>query len=267
MAIYDPTKRPADAFDTHTHLNDDRFWHDVAAYWARAREYRIVEMNLVGYDFEGNQRSLEIAHQFEGIHAIVGWQPEDIRQFDTAAEATLRDQLADPAVVGVGEMGLDYHWEENPTADEQKDAFKRQLALAREFKLPVTVHSRDAFEDTYAVLKEANVAEFGGVMHSFTGGPEEVKRFLDLGMYISFSGIVTFKKSEEIKAALQVVPLDRLLVETDAPFLAPVPMRGKPNEPMYVKYTIESIAEQLDMTYNEVAELTTANAHRVWHIQ
>ncbi|MCM0581983.1 TatD family hydrolase [Weissella diestrammenae] len=266
MAIYDPTKRPASAFDTHTHLNDDVFWHDVAAYWARAREFRIMEMNIVGYNLVGNQRAIEIANEFEGAHAIVGWQPEDIREFDDKAMSILRQQLSEPEVVGIGEMGLDYYWEENPTHDEQIAAFKQQLALAKEFNLPVTIHARDAFDDVYEVLKDSDVASFGGVMHSFTGDAEEAKRFLDLGLYISFSGIATFKNAHEVKSAVQVVPHDRLLVETDAPYLAPTPHRGKQNEPMYVFDTIKNIAEQLGMTYNELAQLTTENAHRLWKI-
>jgi TatD DNase family protein len=266
MAIYDPTKRPADSFDTHTHLNDDAFWHDVAAYWARAREYRITEMNIVGYDAIGNERALEIAHEFKGVNAIIGFQPGDVANLTDEDYDVLRSQLSDPAVVGVGEMGLDYYWEENPTPDVQKAAFRKQLELAREFNLPVTVHTRDAMADTYEVLKDANVAEFGGVMHSFTGNPEEAKQFLDLGMYISFSGIVTFKNATEVRDALQVVPLDRLLVETDAPYLAPTPLRGKQNEPMFVRHTIENMAEQLGMSYNELADITRENAHRLWHI-
>jgi len=266
MAIYDPTKRPADAFDTHTHLNDEVFWHDVAAYWARARESRVMEMNIVGYDTVGNQRAIEIAREFEGANAIVGWQPEDIRDFDEKALATLREQLSDPVVVGVGEMGLDYYWEENPSKEDQIAAFKTQLELAKEFKKPVTVHSRDAFDDTYAVLKASGVEEFGGVMHSFTGDAEEAKRFLDLGMYISFSGIATFKNAHEVHEAVKAVPLDRILVETDAPYLAPTPFRGKQNEPMYVFQTLTNIAEQLGMTYNELAKITTENAHRLWQI-
>lgn len=266
MAIYDPTKRPADSFDTHTHLNDEAFWHDVAAYWARAREYRVVEMNVVGYDTVGNQRAIEIAHEFEGVHAIVGWQPGESGDFKPEDMATLREQLADPAVVGIGEMGLDYYWEENPTPDVQKAVFKAQLDLAREFHKPVTIHTREATADTYEVLKAANVAEFGGVMHSFTGTAEEAKQFLDLGMYISFSGIATFKNAKDVHETLKSVPLDRLLVETDAPYLAPTPMRGKQNEPMFVRYTIQNIADQLGMTYNELADITTANAHRLWHL-
>ncbi|MCW0953533.1 TatD family hydrolase [Weissella ceti] len=264
MAIYDPTKRPADGYDTHTHLNEDVFWHDVAAYWARAREFRIVEMNNVGFNREGNERAIELAHEFEGMHAIIGWQPEDVAAFTDEEFEILKVQAQDDAVVGLGEMGLDYYWDINPTPEVQKAAFSRQLKLAKELNLPVTIHSRDASDDVYELLKEHDVASFGGVMHSFSGDAEEVKRFVDLGMYISFSGMVTFKNAKDIKAALQVVPLDRLLVETDAPFLAPTPMRGKQNEPMLVRFTIESVAEQLGMTYNEVAELTKANAHRLW---
>lgn len=266
MAIYDPTKRPADSFDTHTHLNDDTFWHDVAAYWARAREYRIVEMNIVGYNTEGNARAIELAHEFEGMHAIVGWQPENVQEMNATAFETLKAQLADPAVVGVGEMGLDYHWDTSHIA-QQKEAFKQQLALAKELNLPVTVHTRDALDDTYDILKDSGVETFGGVMHSFTGNAKEAQRFLDLGMYVSFSGIATFKNAKEVHEAVASVPLDRLLVETDAPYLAPTPMRGKTNEPMFVRYTIENIAEQRGMSYNELADVTRENAHELWQLK
>ncbi|GEA95370.1 TatD family hydrolase [Weissella viridescens] len=264
MAIYDPSKRPEAAYDSHTHLNETEFSEDVPAYWARAREYRIMEMNVVGYNHVGNAQAIEIAHELEGVHAIVGFQPEDVNEVNEAEMAILRDQLNDDTVVGLGEMGLDYHWEDNPAPEVQKAAFAAQLDLARETHLPVTVHARDAFDDVYDMLKAHHVEEFGGVMHSFTGDAKEVQRFLDLGMYIGFSGMVTFKKSEDIKAALQVVPLDRILVETDAPFLAPTPMRGKMNEPMFTHYTLENMAEQLGMTYNEIAKITTDNAHRLW---
>ncbi|AIM62477.1 TatD family hydrolase [Weissella tructae] len=264
MATYDPTNRPADAYDTHTHLNEDVFWDDVATYWDRAREFRVVEMNNIGYDREGNERAIEMAHKFEGMHAIIGWQPGDVAGFTDEEFDILKVQAQDEVVVGLGEMGLDYYWESNPSPEVQKAAFSRQLALAKELNLPVTIHARDASDDVYELLKSHNVSDFGGVMHSFTGDAEEAKRFLDLGMYISFSGMVTFKNAKEIKEALQVVPLDRLLVETDAPFLAPTPMRGKQNEPMFVRHTIESVAEQLGMTYNELAEITKNNAHRLW---
>ncbi|AEJ23656.1 TatD family hydrolase [Weissella koreensis] len=264
MAIYDPTKRPTDAYDTHTHLNDEKLWIDPEAYWARAREYRVMEMNVVGYNKLGNERAIELAKKLEGVHATVGWQTEDLVNFNSQEMAILEEQLADPNVVGIGETGLDYYWPENPGHEVQKGALKNQLYLANSMHKPVTIHSRDAFDDTYDILSNSNVKDFGGVMHSFTGGPEEAKRFLDLGMYISFSGIVTFNNAQDIKDAAKVVPLDRILVETDAPFLAPVPMRGKTNEPMFVKYVLENLAEQLDMPYNDLAKVTTENAHRLW---
>lgn len=266
MAIYDPTKRPVDAYDTHTHLNEDIFWGDPAAYWARAREYRIMEMNVVGFDAKGNTRAIELADQFEGVKAIVGFQPEDVEQLTTEQVKILEAQLAKPEVVGIGETGLDYYWDENPDAAVQKQAFQTQLALAKNMHKPVTVHVRDAFDDVYTELKQSDVQEFGGVMHSFTGNAEEVKRFLDLGLYISFSGIATFNNANDIREAAKQTPLDRILVETDAPYLAPVPMRGKPNEPMYVHHTIASLAETLGMEYNELAKVTTENAHRLWKI-
>jgi TatD DNase family protein len=200
------------------------------------------------------------------MHAVIGWQPEDILEMNDEALATFRKQLQDDAVIGVGETGLDYYWDDNPSADEQKKAFIQQLTLAREFNLPVTVHTRNATADTYQTLKDAHVEEFGGVMHSFTGTPEEAKQFLDLGMYISFSGIATFKNAKDVQETLKSVPLDRLLVETDAPYLAPTPMRGKPNEPMYVHYIIDYIAELLGKSYDEVAKITTNNARRLWHL-
>lgn len=253
------------SYDTHTHLNDDAFYNDLATYVTRAHELGVTEMNVVGYDAKGNQRALEIAHQFPGIHVLLGFQPENAPEFNDQALATLKTQLADPAVVGIGEIGLDYHWD--TPVDAQIKAFAAQLSLARELNLPVAIHARDAMDDVYAMLKAAGVEQFGGVIHSFTGDAADAKRFLDLGMYISFSGIVTFKNAKDIQAAAQIVPLDRMLVETDAPFLAPTPYRGKQNEPGYVKYVVDNLAAQLNIEPATLAAQTTANAHRLWRIK
>lgn len=265
MPIYDPTKMPANSFDTHTHLNDDAFWNELDAYVARAHEFRVMEMNVVGYDATGNERALEIAHKYDGVNAIIGFQPEDAKFFNDETAAVLRDQLNDPVVVGLGEMGLDYHWDTSSRADQLK-AFEQQLEWAKELNKPVTIHSRDAMDDVYSILKNAHVGEFGGVMHSFTGNAAEAEKFLDLGMYISFSGIVTFKNSKDVQAAAKVVPLDRMLVETDAPYLAPTPLRGKQNEPAFVKYVVDGLAAQLEMDDKELATQTRANAHKLWSL-
>ncbi len=164
-------------------------------------------------------------------------------------------------MVGVGETGLDYYWETAPH-DVQKQAFETHLALAKKYDLPVIIHNRDAFDDVYAMLKDSGVTK--GVMHSFSGTPEQALAFVDLGMHISFSGVVTFKKAEEVREAAKAVPLERLLVETDAPYLAPTPFRGKDNEPAFVKYVLDSLAETLDMTPKALTEITRTNAHRLF---
>lgn len=256
---------PFKSYDTHTHLNDDAFYNDLSTYVDRARELGVTEMNIVGYDAQGNQRALAIAHQFPGMHVLLGFQPENAPEFNAQELANLKMQLADAAVVGIGEIGLDYHWD-TPVEDQMK-AFAAQLSLARELNLPVAIHARDAMDDVYAMLKAAGVEQFGGVIHSFTGDAADAQRFLDLGMYISFSGIVTFKNAKDIQAAAQIVPLDRILVETDAPFLAPTPYRGKQNEPGYVKYVIDNLAAQLQIEPAELAAQTIANAHRLWRIK
>ncbi|CAM3094067.1 TatD family hydrolase [Leuconostoc rapi] len=261
MAIYDLTKTPADSYDTHTHLNDDKLFHDVPAYIGRANEFRVMEMNIVGYDATGNERALEIAQAHDNIYAVLGFQPEDTGTFDAAAAVKLEEQLQQDKVVGVGETGLDYYWE-TTAHDVQKKAFKAHLALAKKCQLPVIIHNRDAFEDVYAMLKESGVTK--GVMHSFSGTPEQALAFVDLGMHISFSGVVTFKKAENVREAAKVVPLDRILVETDAPYLAPTPFRGKDNEPAFVKYIIDSLAETLDLTPKDLADITRKNAHQLF---
>ncbi|GMA70279.1 TatD family hydrolase [Leuconostoc litchii] len=261
MAIYDPTKKPTDSYDTHTHLNDDQLFHDVPAYIGRANEFRVMEMNVVGYDAQSNLRALEIAGNYKNIYAILGFQPEDTKDFDEQALATLEEQLQQPKVVGIGETGLDYYWD-TTTHDVQLYAFKKHISLAKKYDLPVIIHNRDAFDDVYQVLKDAGINK--GVMHSFSGTPDQAKAFVDLGMHISFSGVVSFKKAEEVREAAKIVPLNRILVETDAPYLAPTPYRGKTNEPALVKFVIDSLAETLEMSSKELSDLTRINAHRLF---
>ncbi|CAH1850589.1 TatD family hydrolase [Convivina praedatoris] len=260
MAIYDPTKRPAPTYDSHTHLNDDQLYMDVPAYVGRAHEFQVMEMNVVGYNQQSNQRALKIAQEYEGIRAVLGYQPEDTPDFDEAALAELDAALSQDQVVGVGETGLDYHWD--TPVEIQKKAFIQHMALAKKHDLPLVVHNREAFDDVLAMLKAGGITR--GVMHSFSGTPEQAQAFVDLGFYISFSGVVSFKKAEEVREAAQAVPLDRILVETDAPYLAPVPMRGKLNEPAFVKYVVDDLAETLGMKADELAETTRQNARRLF---
>lgn len=149
----------------------------------------------------------------------------------------------------------------------QAKVFRRQIAIAKEMNLPISIHTRDALEDTYKILKEEDIRDIGGIMHSFSGSGEWAKRFLDLRMHVSFSGVVTFKKALDVQEAAAVVPMDKLLVETDAPYLAPMPYRGKRNEPGYTRYVVEKIAELRNLPMEEVARQTTENAHRLFRIK
>ncbi|MDF7637026.1 TatD family hydrolase [Leuconostocaceae bacterium ESL0958] len=260
MAIYHPNEQPAPAYDSHTHLNDDQLYFDVPAYLGRAHEFQVLEMNVVGYDEVGNERALAIAHEYEGVHAILGFQPEDTPSMTAAAFDQLQEQVKDPVVVAVGETGLDYHWDTDRTIQEK--AFRAQLRLAKDRDLPVVIHNREAFDDVYRILKEEQIEK--AVIHSFSGTPAQAKAFADLGYYLSFSGVVTFKKAEEVRAAAKVLPLDRILVETDAPYLAPKPNRGKTNEPGWTKFVLDDLAQTLGMSRDELAAQTVQNAHRIF---
>jgi TatD DNase family protein len=264
MALYDPTKIPGDVYDTHTHLNDDSMFHDVAAYVGRAQEYRVTKMNVVGYDLQGNSRAIEIAEKFydEGVRAVIGWQPDDTAGFNAENEALLREQLTNPVVVGVGETGLDYYFE-GFDKETQLKAFYKHIELAQEFEKPLTVHMRESFDDVYKAFKDFNFSNF--VMHSYSGNADQAEKLLALGGYLSFSGMVTFKKSTDIQEAAKIAPLNKILVETDAPYLAPVPYRGKMNEPAYTRYVVDDLAKTLDMNRDELAKITTENAVNLWN--
>ncbi|MGX6961968.1 TatD family hydrolase [Vagococcus xieshaowenii] len=252
-------------FDSHTHLNVEQFKDDINETVERANEQGVTEMAVVGFDEPTIEKSLELSQLYDNIYSIIGWHPTEAGSYTPKIEAKLQQLLNTPKVVALGEIGLDYHWMEDPK-DVQEKVFRRQLAISREMKLPFSIHTRDAMEDTYRILKEEQVHLTGGIMHSFSGDSEWMKRFLDLGLHISLSGVVTFKKATDLQEVAKVVPLDSLLVETDAPYLAPVPFRGKRNEPAYTRYVVERIAELRGMTWEEVAKQTTQNAHRLFRI-
>lgn len=254
---------PLTIYDSHTHLNDDAFYDDVPAFMARAKHYGVVEMNMVGSNQILNERALKLAHEYPGLHAVIGWHPEDAKDYDDAARKELVKQLADPEVVGIGEIGLDYHWDTTPK-DVQKRVFKEQLAMARDLHLPISIHCREALQDTYDILKNVHLEDFGGVMHSFAGDAEWAKRFLDLGMDLSYSGVVSFHKAEDVHEAAKVTPLDRIMVETDAPYLTPMPYRGKENEPAFCYYTVIALSKLLGENPQTIADASRQNARRLF---
>lgn len=252
-------------FDTHTHLNVEQFDGRVAEELEFAKELGVTRCNVVGFDRETIDKAIELADHYPQIYLTLGWHPTEAATYDEEIEEYLRLVLKHPKVLALGEIGLDYYW---MTADKetQKHVFKRQIELSKELDLPFVVHTRDALQDTYEIIREVGVGPRGGIMHSFSGTLEEAQAFIDLGMFISFSGVVTFKKAFELQEAAQMLPLNKILVETDAPYLAPVPKRGKENKTAYTRYVAEKIAELRGISVEEVAEATYSNAVRIFGI-
>ncbi|MFA9414427.1 MULTISPECIES: TatD family hydrolase [unclassified Streptococcus] len=252
-------------FDTHTHLNVPTFDGRVADELALAKELGVTTHNVVGFDTPIIERAIELADQHPEIYLTLGWHPTEAGSYTDDTEAFLRDKLRHPKVIALGEIGLDYYWMEDPK-DVQEAVFRRQIQLSKELSLPFVVHTRDALEDTLTIIESEGVGPRGGIMHSFSGSWDMAERFIELGMMISLSGVVTFKKSVELQEVAKRIPLDKLLVETDAPYLAPVPKRGKENKTAYTRYVVDFIAELRGMTSEEVARITTENAKRFFKL-
>ncbi|TWS97637.1 TatD family deoxyribonuclease [Streptococcus cuniculipharyngis] len=252
-------------FDTHTHLNVEQFDGRVAEELALAKELGVTCHNVVGFDRPTIDKALALADQYPEIYLTLGWHPTEAGTYDDDVESYLLNALQHPKVIALGEIGLDYHW---MTADKETQArvFQRQMELAKELRLPFVVHTRDALEDTYQIIKEVGVGPAGGIMHSYSGSLAMAERFVDLGMMISFSGVVTFKKAVDIQESAQHLPLDKILVETDAPYLAPVPKRGRENRTAYTRYVVDKIAELRGLTVDEVATATYQNALKVFQL-
>lgn len=252
-------------FDTHTHLNVETFFGREAEEITLAQEFGVTKMNVVGFDHPTIDKALELADQHSEIYLTLGWHPTEAGSYDDQAESYLLEALKHPKVVALGEIGLDYHW---MTTDKETQArvFKRQMQLAKDLDLPFVVHTRDALEDTYQIIKEVGVGPAGGIMHSYSGSLEMAERFVDLGMMISFSGVVTFKKATDIQEVAQQLPLDKILVETDAPYLAPVPKRGRENKTAYTRYVAEKIAELRGLPLGDVTQATYDNAMRIFKL-
>ncbi len=241
--------------DNHCHIPpgvDGDAWVDAA------REAGVDRMITVGVTTQQSREAIAVAERHDGVWATVGLHPHDA----TEGTGGLAELLDSPAVVAVGEAGLDYHYDHSPR-DVQATAFAEQIRLAHEHDLPLVIHTRDAWDDTFEILDAEGVPR-RTVFHCFTGGPAEAEAGLDRGIVISVSGIVTFKNAQDLRDAVARCPLDRLMVETDSPYLAPVPYRGKPNRPAYVVHTGAAVAELQGVDVEAVAESTTAVAERFY---
>ena len=246
--------------DTHTHLNDARFADDVPDAVARARAAGVTRLINMGDTLESSAQAVALAHAYDGLFAGVGIHPEEARELTADDDAQLAAWAADAKVVCIGEIGLDYHWVKDEDARAlQRKIFIHQLDLARQLHLPVCIHDREAHGDTLAILKREGKG-IPAVLHCYSGSAETAREFLRLGCLLGVDGPLTFKNAAKLPEIVKQMPLDRLLVETDAPYMAPVPMRGQRNEPAFVRFVAEKVAELRETTLADVARQTTANA-------
>jgi TatD DNase family protein len=252
--------------DSHCHIDMPQFDADRAEVVARAREAGVLSMLIVGgVDEEGgHQRALRVAQEL-GFPCSAGVHPHEARLYNDDIDGELRGLARDKLIVAIGEIGLDFHYDHSPR-DVQREAFRRQLRLARDVKLPVIIHTREADQETAAILEQEEAEEIGGVIHCFTGTRELAERALVLGFCISFSGIVAFPRSAVIQEVARTVPRERLLVETDAPFLAPPPHRGKRNEPAFVVEVARKVAELRGEPVEDVARAALENFGRAFRL-
>ena len=251
--------------DSHCHLDSDQFDADRDAVIARAIDAGVEHMVAIG---TGNgppdlEVGVRLADRHPAFYATVGVHPHDASKASAETFSEIASLLRHPKVIAIGEIGLDYHYDFSPR-EAQRDVFLEQMRIAREAKRPIVIHTREAWADTVALLREHWApGGIGGIMHCFSGGPSEAQEALELGFYLSFGGIVTFPKAAEIREAARLAPAERILVETDAPYLAPVPKRGKRNEPAFIVETARKLAEIRGETEASIATATSANFRRL----
>jgi TatD DNase family protein len=246
--------------DTHAHLE---MLEDVEVVIKRALAHGVSRVVAVSSNLESSRRTLEIARTFPQVFAAVGVHPHEALSLNKEVLEELEKLSENQKVVAIGETGLDYHYMNSPR-EVQIASFKNHIELAKRLSLPLVIHVRDAHEDMVSILKEQIAEGVKGVIHCFTGDYLTANRYIDMGFYISFSGIITFKNADKIREAARIIPLERLLIETDSPYLAPFPFRGKRNEPAYVVYVAEKIAELRGELLEKIAEETTRNAKELF---
>lgn len=250
--------------DTHAHIDVDRFDEDRDEVVARAEAAGIKAIINMGDSLESSLRSVELTHRYESVFAAVGIHPEEARPMTETDDQQLADWAEQAKVVAIGEIGLDYYWVKDQEQRQiQQQAFIRQLDLARQLHLPVCVHNRDAHGDTMAILKKEGQG-VRGVLHCYSGSLEMAKELMKLDWFIGVDGPLTFKNAAKLPEIVQNIPLERILLETDCPYMAPVPMRGKRNEPAFVYHVAEKLAELRKISIEQVAEQTTANARELY---
>ena len=255
-------------YDTHAHLNDEAFAEDAEAALVRALDAGVTKINIVGCDPQMSAKAVEMAEKYDAVYAVVGIHPSDADKYDEAVEEQLRQWAALEKVVAIGEIGLDYHFEDDVDHDIQREVFRRQLCLASELNMPVVIHSRDAMDDTVRIIREEQPeGGFQGVFHCFSGSWEQAKVCLELGFYIGFDGPLTFKNSRKLPKVASEMPLERVLIETDCPYMAPEPVRGRRNEPAYVKHIAAKVAQLRGISPEDADRISYENGCRLFGLE
>lgn len=251
--------------DTHCHVYPSTFGDDVDATLQRARDAGVEQMVVIGAggSMDLCRAALEVASRHDDVFATAGFHPHEASAWTDAVAEELIELCRNERIVAVGEMGLDYHYDYSPR-DQQERAFRAQIAVAREVGKPIVIHNRESDEDCIRILRDEAPSDVGGVVHCFTSSWELAECALELGFCIGFTGIVSFRNAEGVREVLRRVPRDRIVIETDSPYLSPVPYRGRKNEPAYVKHVAEAVARALDTSLEDVLTCTTENARRLY---
>lgn len=252
-------------FESHAHYEDEAFDEDRQGLLESFKENGIDIVVNVSSSLKTMAETRQLIRQYPFMYGAVGVHPEECKDMDEKGLAAVREAAGDPKVVAIGEIGLDYYWDE-PERSIQKKWFEAQIELAREVKLPMIIHSRDAAKDTLDIMKAHKSGEIGGVVHCFSYGTEIAREYLNLGLYIGVGGVVTFKNAKKLKEVVEYTPLSNILLETDSPYLAPVPNRGKRNSSLNLVYVAEEIAKIKGLDYDEVVAITEQNARKMYGI-
>lgn len=254
-------------FESHAHYDDDKFDEDRKELLESLRENKIGWVMNIGSSIESCKQTMELMSRYDFIYGALGVHPNEVHHVtEEDYQWLLREVQENEKVRAVGEIGLDYYWDE-PEPAVQKEWFEKQVELARSVKLPIVVHSRDAAKDTYDMMSSLKCGEIGGVIHCFSYGVEEAKKYLNMGFYLGIGGVITFKNAKKLKEVAEYVPLDAILLETDCPYLAPEPNRGKRNSSLNLPYVAQAIADIKGITYEEVVKVTTQNAKKMYKME
>ncbi len=250
-------------FDTHAHYDDEQFDTDREQLLASMKEAGIGNIVNVGANMASSQSSLDLADKYDFIYAAVGVHPSDSAELSDENLEKIRKMSAHDKCLAIGEIGLDYYWPE-PDHEIQKMWFRRQLQLAREVKKPVIIHSREAAQDTVSIMKEENAGEIGGVVHCFSYSKEVAQECVDMGFYVGIGGVITFKNGRKLKEVAEVIPMEKILLETDCPYLSPEPFRGKRNSSLNLPYVVKALSEIKGISPEEVINISEKNAREMY---